>query len=98
MKTVFFNTVLIMMTIGFAGTPLCEEALPLPYAQVEWPTIHRDVHNSDFIPTTLGTFSANESLRHVRWILRDEEGPSVAMTAGAIGVENGEAMFICHNR
>lgn len=69
------------------------QPLDSPYADTEWPTLHRDRHNSDFLPTTLGAFDESTTISGVAWLLREADMPACAMTGGVVGEEDGEPVF-----
>ena len=69
--------------------------MPLPYYQGEWPTIHRDHHNSDYMPRTIGSISDAAPMREIAWLFDDPANPIVSMPQLVFGdVDGVPAVFV----
>lgn len=66
-----------------------DPALFPPYAQAEWPSQHRDAHNSDILPRTLGQLDQNQDFTEVAWLLREATNPTIEMVGASIGQVSG---------
>ena len=63
------------------------------YNSGSWPTLHHDVHNSDHMPVSLGSFTGLADLSEIAWVLREEDHPSVVLTVEALGTYADRDMF-----
>ena len=64
-----------------------------PYNQGGWPTLHFDAHNSDHVPTTMGTLNPNYDPILNKWILKEADYPMVSLVGGTIGSYPGVDVF-----
>ena len=56
-----------------------------PYNTGAWPTLHHDAHNSDHMPSSIGSFTGFTDFAELAWVLKEEGHPSAVLTVEALG-------------
>ena len=88
-----FKIVLFFCLIFIASTNVLPDIImaevwdssDYPYNTGAWPTLHHDVHNSDHMPLSIGSFTGFTDFAELAWVLKEEGHPSAVLTVEAVG-------------